>query len=98
MELIHYMLVALDLQCSGSLRGLAEFGSGNLMDDFLQAASTERPPSNEMLSKISAYRVLMHDQLFHSRKTHEVLIPCESIHLVGVDKALRKFAFPSKRA
>ena len=68
------------------------------MDDFLQAASAERPPSYEMLSEVCAHGVLVHDQLFHACKAHEVLISSETIHLVGIDKVSSEFAFPGQRA
>ena len=68
------------------------------MDDFLQAASAERPPSYEMLSEVCTNGVLVHDQLFHACKAHEVLISSETIHLVGIDKVSSEFAFPGQRA
>ena len=68
------------------------------MDDFLQAASAERPPSYEMLSEVCAHGVLVHDQLFHAGKAHEVLISSETINLVGIDKVSSEFAFPGQRA
>ncbi len=68
------------------------------MDDFLQAASAERPPSYEMLSEVCAHGVLVHDQLFHAGKAHEVLISSETINLVGIDKVSSELAFPGQRA
>ena len=98
MKLVYHMLVAFDLQSSRCLRGLAQLGSRDLMDDFLQAASAERSPSYEMLSKVGSYGVLMHDQLLHARKAHKVLISSETIYLVGIYKVSCEFAFPRQRA